>query len=181
MTKPKILIVGHGRHGKDEFAEMLCLFNDLTCKSSSLAAAEIFIFDELSESRGYKTVTECHNDRLNHRSLWKQMIDEYNSVDKTRLAKDIMKDNDIYVGLRSYDEVIACINDNIFDLIIGVYRPGTEHEPESSFDHAILDLVDILVLNDQGLDAWHIKAEAFNIQEAVRIAKLKRSPRKWTP
>ena len=45
-----------------------------------------------------------------------------------------MKSNDIYTGMRSNRELVACTNDGIFDLVIGVFDPMKPLEPRDSFD-----------------------------------------------
>ncbi len=63
-----ILIIGHGRHGKDTLAELIQVYTGFTFKSSSESAAEIFIYDALKEKYGYKSFIECYEDRHNHRA-----------------------------------------------------------------------------------------------------------------
>ncbi len=120
MELPKLLIIGSARHGKDSMAEILQENFGLKFKSSSQAAAEIFIYDELKEKYGYNTPEECFEDRVNHRAEWHQLICEYNIDDKAKLAKGILQQADCYVGMRDYREIKECINQNLFDLIIWV-------------------------------------------------------------
>lgn len=98
----KLLIIGHKRHGKDTLAEIFRDNFGMTFNSSSNAAAEIFIYDALKNKYGYKSFKECFYDRMNKRAEWYDLICEYNVKDKARLAKDILKDNDCYVGMRDY-------------------------------------------------------------------------------
>jgi len=120
MELPKLLLIGHARHGKDSMAEILQENFGLKFKSSSQAAAEIFIYDALKEKYGYQTPEECFEDRVNHRAEWHQLICEYNIHDKAKLAKGILEQADCYVGMRDYREIKECINQNLFDLIIWV-------------------------------------------------------------
>jgi hypothetical protein len=78
------------------------------------------LFDILKEKYGYKTLEECFEDRFNHRDEWFKLMCDYNYFDKTRLAKDITKDFDMYVGMRDIVEFQACIKNNIFDLVIWI-------------------------------------------------------------
>jgi hypothetical protein len=117
---PKLLIIGHARHGKDSFAEIMRDEFGYTFQSSSQAAADIFLYDELKEKYGYKTSEECFEDRVNHRAEWKQMICDYNTGDKARLAKGILEQSDCYVGMRDWEEIDECMNQGLFDLIIWV-------------------------------------------------------------
>lgn len=143
----KILIIGHARHGKDTLANALSFWYGLNYKGSSEAASEIFIYDALKEKYGYKTPVECFNDRVNHRAEWYDLICEYNSLDRARLAKAIMFDNNIYVGMRSNDEIDECLRQRIFDLIIGVYNPRLPEEGKDSFNINLWQKSDIIIPN----------------------------------
>jgi hypothetical protein len=138
--KPKLLILGHGRHGKDTVAEYLAK-HGFTFQSSSRAACEIFLYDLLKPHYGYQSIEQCYEDRHNHRALWYQLICEYNETDPCRLAREILKTSDIYVGMRDRKEVETCITQGLFDLIIWVER-DLPLEDSSSFniDKSITDI-----------------------------------------
>lgn len=157
----KLLIIGHGRHGKDTTADMLSYLFGHKFKSSSQAAADIFIYDFLRPIYGYGTPEECYADRHNHRKEWYDLICEYNAKDKTALAREIMKHNDIYVGMRSNVECKACVDGGIFDLVLGVFDPRKPLEDHSSMDIDIFEMSDIIIPNSGTLE---------QLQE--RIAKL---------
>ena len=132
---PKLLIIGHARHAKDSFAEILRDEFGLTFISSSQAAADIFIYDELKEKYGYTTSIECFEDRMNHRQEWYEMICDYNVDDKARLAKGILEMADCYVGMRDRGEILECIKQGLFDLIIWVdASERLPQEPATSFN-----------------------------------------------
>jgi dephospho-CoA kinase len=116
----KLLIIGHARHGKDSLAEILNEHFGLKFISSSQACADIFIYDTLKEKYGYKTPEECYEDRMNRRQEWYEMICEYNKDDKARLAKEILKYNNTYVGMRDSSEIKECLKQGLFDLVIWV-------------------------------------------------------------
>lgn len=116
----KLLIIGHGRHGKDEAAEYLNRNYGMTFKSSSMAAAEIFMFDALKDEHGYKTIEECFEDRVNHRAEWYNLICDYNKEDRARLAKGILENSDCYVGMRDREEILECQRQELFDMIIWI-------------------------------------------------------------
>lgn len=120
----KLLIIGHGRHGKDTVAEILNENYGLTFKSSSQAASDIFLYEKLKTEFGYQTPEECYIDRHNKRARWHQEISEYNTPDKSKLAEGIMADNDIYVGMRCSQELESCIDKQLFDHIVWVSADG---------------------------------------------------------
>lgn len=114
----RILILGHGRHGKDTVAEMLNNRAGLTFQSSSWAAAEKAVFPVLGPMYGYQSVLECFEDRANRRAEWKQLITEYNTPDKGRLCREILATSDCYVGMRCPLELAAVRH--LFGLILWV-------------------------------------------------------------
>jgi len=127
----KILVIGHGRHGKDTVSEMLRDQYGRRFTSSSLFCAENVIFagieaettPELAGLKGkYNNFAECFQDRHNHRALWYDTIRALNRPDATALGRAIFKDHDVYCGLRSKAELNALKNAGIVDTIIWVDR-----------------------------------------------------------
>ncbi len=161
---PKLLIVGSARHGKDTFAEILRDIYGYKFKSSSQAAADIFIYDELKVKYGYETSEECFEDRVNHRPEWHQMICDYNKDDQARLAKDILKNADCYVGMRDTDEIKECMRQGLFDLIIWV--DASERKDEEGKDSFNIDksIADVIVENNGTLEEFEERVD--------RIAKI---------
>ncbi len=126
-TGQNILIIGKGRHGKDQIAEMLRDWFGYTFTSSSKAMYEIFIYDLFKEKYGYETLQEAYevrNDvteaRPEPRKELFELIQAYNTPDKTKLARAILDQTGMYVGMRCKEEVEACIAGDVFDLIIWV-------------------------------------------------------------
>ena len=126
MHLPKLLVVGHGRHGKDTVCELLENYG-YTFQSSSKFCSELFIFKELKDKYGYKDEDECYNDRHNHRTEWFNMIHDYCKDDLARLGRNLFANHDIYCGLRNKKEFFAMKNEEIFDYAIWVDR--TDHVP----------------------------------------------------
>lgn len=148
---PRLLIIGNARHGKDTLAEILRDKYGLRFISSSQAAANIFIYDKLKGKYGYKTPEECFNDRVNRRPEWYKLIVDYNKDDKTKLARGILNMADCYVGMRDRVEIVECIREKLFDLIIWV--DASERLPledKSSFN-IDKDLADIIIENNTSI------------------------------
>ena len=163
-TSPKFLVVGHKRHGKDSFAEILNEEFGFKFKSSSLAASEIFLYEALKDKYGYETPEECFEDRVNHRSEWYTLICEYNKDDKTRLAKEILKTADCYVGMRDDKEIEECMNQGLFDLIIWV--DASKRLPlESSYSFNIdISVADIIIENNGTFEDFK--------EKVIRLGKI---------
>jgi hypothetical protein len=137
MKKNKFLFIGHARHGKDTIAELLNAEFGLKFSSSSQAAADIFLFDELKTKYNYETSEQCFEDRVNHRAEWYNMICDYNVEDRARLAKGILERTDCYVGMRDRGEIDECKKQGLFDLIIWV--DASERLPLESPDSFNID------------------------------------------
>lgn len=160
----RLLIVGPGCGGKDTLAEFWKQEFGLTYTSSSLAAAKLFLYDALSEKYGYENFEQCYADRRNRREEWKRAISAYNTPDKARLAYAILQEHDCYVGMRCSEEITACREDNLFDLIIYV-DPGDRvpMEGSESFDITPRD-ADVILMNDRTLEEFRDKALRFGKQ-----------------
>lgn len=143
----RILIIGHARHGKDTAAEIIKDLYGYTFESSSVAAARIFLYQKLKAKYGYGNFYECFEDRHNRRAEWHDEICDYNREDKARLAKDILASSDMYVGMRSNEEVMECIRQKVFDLVICIYDPRKPHEQTDSFNIDIWQRSDIIIPN----------------------------------
>lgn len=123
----KLLVIGHGRHGKDTVCDILKTKYNMQFQSSSEFCAKLFIFDRLKDEYSYETYEQCYTDRHNHRSEWYDLISNYCKDDPARLGREIFKANDIYCGLRNSREFHAMKNRGIFDYAIWVDR--SEHLP----------------------------------------------------
>lgn len=133
MNRPKLLIIGHGRHGKDTVCEILRDQYGFNFQSSSKFCSQKFIFDMLKDKYGYSNEDECYEDRSNHRAEWYNAIVAYNENDLARLGREIFQEHTIYCGLRNIEEFIAMKEEKVFDYCIWVDR--SKHlplEPETS-------------------------------------------------
>lgn len=135
-SKPKVLILGHARHGKDTVAEMLRDQHGYTFSSSSHFCAErvMLPYFNAQPGVGYADVNDCYADRVNHRATWFDQIKAYNTPDRSRLAREMLEENDLYVGMRSSDEFEAARS--LFDYVVWVDASGrgVAPEPRDSFD-----------------------------------------------
>lgn len=128
MKKLKLLIIGHGRHGKDTVSEILRDRYGYSFESSSQFCSKLFIYDMLQEKYSYASEAECYADRHNHRQEWYEAICAYNVPDASRLGRAIFAEHNIYCGLRNKREFFAMKNTGVFDLAVWVDR--SNHLPE---------------------------------------------------
>ena len=152
MTLPRLLIIGHGRHGKDTVCEILKTQFGFRFQSSSEFCARKFIYDELKLKYGYANYEACYADRHNHRSEWYDMIHAYCQEDHARLGRDIFSENDIYCGLRNKSEFHAMHNSGVFDYCIWVDR--SDHLPLEPRDSMNLEIwmADHVIDNNHSLE-----------------------------
>jgi len=111
----KLLIAGMGNHGKD----MVSTFLGLRYRPTSLVALDTFVWDQWG-SPLYDSLGDCFKDRRNNRAMWFDLYTRYNTPDKAAFAKTILRDNDIYCGLRCSEELRECDRNNLFDLKVWV-------------------------------------------------------------
>jgi len=131
----KYLILGHGGHGKDTFAEFLCAATGWKFGSSSRVALDA-IWPALQLACEYmpheKELAFKH--RGNHRRVWKELISLYNAADKSALCRRVLKDYDIYVGMRCDEEYAA--SRHLFTAVIYVRAdPRVPPEPSMSIQY----------------------------------------------
>lgn len=152
MTKKKLLIIGHGRHGKDTVCEMLRDGYGYTFESSSRFCSKLFIYDALKDKYGYASEEDCYNDRHNHRAEWFNLIAARNADDPTRLGREIFAEYDIYCGNRNVREVEAMRESNVLDLVVWVDR--SDHLPPEDVSSMTVTQAhaDVIIYNNGDLD-----------------------------
>lgn len=137
MKKLKLLVIGHGRHGKDTVCEILRDKYNYTFESSSQFCSRLFIYDMLKDKYNYTSEEECYADRHKHRAEWYNAICAYNEKDAATLGRAMFNEFDIYCGLRNRREYFAMKNTGVFDYCIWVDR--SMHLPPESKDSMSLE------------------------------------------
>ena len=162
MIKPKLLVIGHGRHGKDTVCEILRDHYGYTFESSSKFCSLQFIYNDLKEKYGYANEEECYADRHNHRAEWYNAICDYNVPDAATLGREMFAAYDIYCGLRNKREYYAMKNTGVFDKVIWVDR--SDHLPPESNDSMSLEpwMADYIIDNNGTLGDL-----AFNVGQLI--------------
>ena len=136
MASCKLLIIGHARHGKDTVAEWITRNTPMRFVSSSEYACKHVVWPVLAPQYGYATMQECFEDRAAHREEWFNIIGQYNKDDKARLAKEILSEVDMYVGMRALEEFKAA--EPLFNAIIWV--DASKRQPAESVQSCQLTL-----------------------------------------
>lgn len=150
--KFKLIVIGHGRHGKDTVCEILSKYYEYKFTSSSRFCGENVVFPILSKKYNYKTIDECYDDRHNHRKEWFDLIAEYNKNDPSNLGRLLFDEYDIYCGLRRKEELIALKDHNIADYTIWV--DASDRLPPESPDSCTVtkEMADYIIYNNGTLE-----------------------------
>lgn len=141
----KILILGHGQHGKDAFAEMINKEHGLRFTSSSLAAFDV-IWPALRECKSYKAGerSKAYEERRFNRKMWKALISLYNAADLTALCRKVLEENDVYVGMRCNKEYRS--SKHLFDKIYYIDASDRikikDHSMDIKFNPEEMELID---------------------------------------
>lgn len=145
----KLMIMGHGDHGKDTVAEMLRPHGYEFMGSSWCIAQLIYpVMLAADDKPDYASVEDCYNDRANHRKYWYEWIKWYNTPHPARLAKQIYETSDVYVGVRSEREFIMAQKLQLFDLAIWV--DASERVPPELKESCTVEahMADIIIQNN---------------------------------
>ena len=151
----KLLVIGHGRHGKDTVCDILKNNYGYNFISSSEFCSKIFIYDQLKEKYNYSNYEECYTDRHNHRAEWYDLISNYNKENPARLGTEIFKEYVIYCGLRNAREFYALKEQKIYDYALWVDR--SEILATEKFDSMTLNetMADFTIDNNHNLIYLH--------------------------
>lgn len=131
--KPKVMVCGYGRHGKDTAAELMREHLGLNFVSSSWFCCERFLFSAMRGKFGYVTPEECYQNRHSSQAMrerWHTLIAAYNLHDPARLSREIFSEFEIYCGIRSASEFFAAKKEKLFD--VSVWVDASEREPSES-------------------------------------------------
>lgn len=165
-----LLIIGYGRHGKDTVADMLAERGLQACNSSWFACERV-VYPALKALHGYKQPLQCYNDRHKHRVKWYDLITEYNTPDKTRLATELFAEHDIYVGMRNREELIACKGKGLIDLTIWV-DASKRKPPETSVSCTVSATdADVIIPNNSTLTELAKRVNEFYVSHLQGVLK----------
>lgn len=166
-TKPKLLIIGYARHGKDTVAELIKDKMNLHFESSSVFVGKRCIWPVWGKER-YKTFDDMFKDRINNRKIWANLISAYNTPDKCRTAREMITSGcDMYVGMRMRDEFEACKKEEMFDYVIWV--DALKRHPKEDFSSNELTSNDADFFIDNNRDISELEQQIKEIQADLHL------------
>lgn len=150
MRRPRLLLIGHGRHGKDTAAALLADRLRLSFVSSSEFAAAHAVWPLVADLGIWADWRAAYADRAQHRELWFHAIAAANARPGPSLAARILEDHDLYVGMRARAEFDR--SRHLFDLVIWV-DAGDRLPPEPTSSNELTRADADLVLDNNGAEA----------------------------
>lgn len=148
--KPRLLIVGYGRHGKDYVAECLSIITLLRYGGSTSWAA----LPDMAEHLGQHPQVAWER-RLQHRKAWYDHCNRLREKDPLLLVRRVLACADMAVGIRDKVEVRACRDSGWFHRIIWVdasQRLGPQKDSTVTFGPGDCD--EVLDNNGDKEDLW---------------------------
>ena len=118
MSKHRLLVIGHGRHGKSSVCDWINHEFGLSyTESSKFCIARLYpAVADLYPN--WRAAYEDRHSSDDNRKMWEHLIAAYNLRPGPSLAEQIYKDFDIYCGLRRADEFLR--DRALFDIVIYV-------------------------------------------------------------
>ena len=178
MSHFNTLILGYGEHGKDQFAEYLSAPLRLRTCSSSYFACQRVIYPWFCKALPslYETIEQCYEDRRNWRACWHYLISQYNAPDKTKLASELLKTHDVYIGMRCKKEVLACRDKKLFNFYFWV-DASQRKSPESAASNSIHFDPSYMVRIDNNGSLDDLKKQALQAAALMRDGDPDMKPR----
>lgn len=159
MRKPKLVVTGFARHGKDTVCELLKNEHGFTFESSSHLAGFRIVYPVLKPKYNYATFEQCYKDRVNHRQEWFELIKEYNTPDLARLGREIFQFYHIYCGLRSIAELETMIAEGLVDCIVWVDASARVEAEHSTSITITREDCDFIVDNNGNLEDLRVEVQ----------------------
>jgi hypothetical protein len=124
MKTPKILIMGHGRAGKDVAALHLHQKFGLRYEGS----VSWHMKEHMAEFLKLPVQT-AWDTRHEHRMKWRKEIDRFREGDPARIVRRMLDTHDIIAGIRPRVEFEAVRDQGLIDCFVYIDREGIEEDP----------------------------------------------------
>jgi dephospho-CoA kinase len=157
----RLVVAGHGRHGKDTVSEILRDRYGFSFISSSEFVGKHAVYPTFKDRYGYASIAECYADRHNHRQEWYELISEYNAIDPAKLGRELFEQFNIYCGIRSRRELDAIKAEKLCDCVVWV-DASLRVKPEDASSITVgPDQADYVIDNNSDLNHLVIEVDRF--------------------
>lgn len=143
----KLMLVGHGRAGKDEAGEWFARNTSLTFAGTTSKYLAKYVAAELGV-----TEDECYATRHDNREKWWRIGKKVREQDPGCLIRESLAHGDVIGGVRDLVEVIYARESRCVDLIIWIARNSVSVDPTVEFDSSHCDMI---IENHWGLEEYH--------------------------
>jgi hypothetical protein len=144
--RKRILVVGHGRAGKDTACEYLASVTDLRFAGST----SVFLARHVAARLGVPE-QEAYRTRHTNRHLWHRVGNEVRRHDPGLLLRESLAHAEIAAGVRDLVEIEACRREGLADLIVWVANNRVPTDSTVTFGERDCD---VTVPNHWGLDEF---------------------------
>ncbi len=142
----RILVVGHGRAGKDTACEYLAGVTRLRFAGST----SVFLARHVAARLGVPE-EEAYRSRHANRSLWHRVGNQVRRHDPGLLLRESLAHAEIAAGVRDLAEIEVCRREGLADLIVWVANDRVPRDATLTFGERDCDLT---VPNHWGLDEF---------------------------
>jgi hypothetical protein len=143
VSTKRLLVVGHGRAGKDTALEHLALITGL----KNAGTTSLYLAKYVAEALGVPKEL-AYAERHQNREIWKRIGDEIRQDDPTKLIREALAVGPLTGGVRDIAEVAAARAEGLFDLIVWVQNDRVPPDPTVTFTERECDVV---IQNNWGL------------------------------
>ena len=132
----RIMVVGHGRHGKDTVAEILATELKLRLQGSTSYAVIPLLSYALEGTTTIDDQELCYAGRHDNRKYWYDFCNMLRVIDPLMLIKLVLSRSDIIIGTRSKIEFTAALDYFKPFNVIWVQRRGFPDDPTMDYSRA---------------------------------------------
>ena len=134
LLQYRVLIVGHGRSGKDTVAALLAeKFGYRLGGSMSYAVIPLITYSLTGRTDAYMQ-EYCYKHRHNNRKYWYDYCNLLRQIDPLLLVKLTLSTTDFIIGIRDKDEFINSLDYFKPHNVLWIERKGTPVDPTMDYD-----------------------------------------------
>jgi hypothetical protein len=144
--RKRILVVGHGRAGKDTACEYLASLTTLRFAGTTSRYLAKYVAARLGvpEHEAYRT-------RHQNRHFWHRVGNEVRRHDPGLLVRESLAHAEIVGGVRDLQEIVACRQEQLVDFIVWIANDRVPRDSTVTFGERDCD---ITIPNHWGLDEF---------------------------
>lgn len=142
---PVVAFVGWGRCGKDTAAEIWCRHYGIQFSGGCSYAALPLMSLALDVDPA-----QAWAERHQQRGFWFHWLNRFRDEDASLLVRMALGEADCSAGIRSKDELTACVEWGVIQRVVWIDRPGTPVDPTVEYTREDVLALDGIVLQNDG-------------------------------